>query len=197
MCFLAGWLAKCGCLIDSLELQLTPKGATWNNEEPFASQRSAELVVAAALKKAAAAAARSSSAGNLHIRSCKLVEAGFDCTAVLQALPGNTLINLDLELRFADDAHAADIHGVMYRLGKVLPSLQQLQQLQLKDVSLYQHEVACDTVLTGFHALTHLTRLVLPEVRGEPCSSALYVMFWSSARSQGVKCLANQRLTMR
>uniref|UniRef100_A0A383VCM0 Uncharacterized protein n=1 Tax=Tetradesmus obliquus TaxID=3088 RepID=A0A383VCM0_TETOB len=52
----------------------------------------------------------------------------------------------------------------MGRLSTVLPSLQQLRQLQLKDSSFCEHEVTCDAVLSGLGALTNLTHLVLPEV---------------------------------
>jgi hypothetical protein len=166
----AGWLAKCGSLAETLELQLLPKGADWKCNTLSASQRSAtKLAVAAALEKAAAAAGSNSGFGGLRIQSCKLEAAGAECAAILQALPASTLTNLDLDLYFWKGTDAASICATMDRLAAVLPSLQQLQQLKLQYFTHHQHNIYFDRVLSGFGALTNLTQLDLLEVRCRFC----------------------------
>lgn len=158
LCFPVGWLAKCACLVDSLELQLSPSvfGCTTC---PSTSQQSAtELTYAAALQKAAAAGP-----DGLRIRSCKLAGVGLESAAILQALPGSTLTSLELHLRVPRDEAASGAHALMGRLSKVLPSLQQLHELRLRGCS-FDGAVSYAPVLCGFGALTNLTSLSLPEV---------------------------------
>jgi hypothetical protein len=169
LCYPAGWLAKCGCLAESLELQFIVKDAGREQAALCASQKewrsTIELAVAAALEKAAAAAA-SNSTGGLRIQSCKLLQAGTDCTAILQALPGSTLTSLHMDMGFCcKDVDAEEVEAMMGRLAAVLPSLHQLRQLHLDDMTYFEHEVSYDAVPAGFGALTNLTQLLLPMVR--------------------------------
>jgi hypothetical protein len=166
----AGWLAKCGPLVSSLELQLIPKGVCWR-DLPIASQRSqAELAIAAALETAAAAAA-----GGLRICSCKLAHAGLDIGAVLQALPASSLTSLDVELDLVPCIHengaAAEIQALMTELSTVLPSLQQLLQLRLQYFDFDDRGAAFAPVVSGFGALTNLTHLELSMVSDMQCLS--------------------------
>lgn len=166
MCFPAEWLTKYGHLAGSLELQLLPKDGKSSQQDctPGVSQRIfTELAIAAALGKAAAAGSNSGSSHGLCIRSCKLSDAGLDSAAILQALPGSTLTSLDLDLAISAKEEAT---ALMDRLSTVLPSLQQLRQLQLEDYDFHDHEITCDAALSGFGTLTSLTRLVLHYVRG-------------------------------
>ncbi|WIA19719.1 hypothetical protein OEZ85_005645 [Tetradesmus obliquus] len=161
----AEWLTKYGHLAGSLELQLLPKDGKSSQQDcaPGVSQRTfTELAIAAALGKAAAAGSNSGSSHGLCIRSCKLSDAGLDSAAILQALPGSTLTSLDLDLAISAKEEAT---ALMDRLSTVLPSLQQLRQLQLE----CDHEITCDAALSGFGTLTSLTCLVLHYVAtGEP-----------------------------
>ncbi|WIA40002.1 hypothetical protein OEZ86_013428 [Tetradesmus obliquus] len=165
----AEWLTKYGHLAGSLELQLLPKDGKSSQQDcaPGVSQRTlTELAIAAALGKAAAAGSNSGSSHGLCIRSCKLSDAGLDSAAILQALPGSTLTSLDLDLAISSKEEAT---ALMDRLSTVLPSLQQLRQLQLEDYDFHDHEITCDAALSGFGTLTSLTRLVLHYVAtGEP-----------------------------
>jgi hypothetical protein len=156
-----------------LELQFIVKNAGREQAALCASQKewrsTIELAIAAALETAAAAAAAaagSNSTGGLRIQSCKLSQAGTDCTAILQALPGSTLTSLHIDMGFCcKDVDAEDVQAMMDRLAAVLPSLHQLRQLHLDDMTYFEHEVSYDAVPAGFGALTNLTQLLLPMVR--------------------------------
>jgi hypothetical protein len=102
-----------------------------------ALQKSAEVAVAAALRTAAAG----SRSGSLHITSCKMIQAGPDSAAILQAIPASKLTSLEVNYDFWKPRGTPEemLLSDMLVLGQTIQSLQQLRQLRLS--SDYETEV--------------------------------------------------------
>jgi hypothetical protein len=155
---LAGWLAKCGCLVSTLELKMLPKPSKYALSSRLSERTAAEQAIATALQAASAAgAATDSGASGLIMRSCKLSNVGLGSAAILQALPGSTLTSLEFNINLADATPANAVRALSAELGTALQRLQQLQMLSLSSCGSNERDLGFDLPLRGFGDLTNLT----------------------------------------
>jgi hypothetical protein len=119
-----------------------------------------QLAIAAALHAAAAAAA--SQPHGLHISSCKLIGAGPDSTAILQALPGSTLTSLDYNT--TEPGEGQGTLALAKKVEEAMAATQQLRQLCISSCGTWV-EVVFNAALQHIIGLTNLTSLTMPTLR--------------------------------
>lgn len=154
---IAAWVAKNSPLLASIELQTNHADSYKACLDP-AIRPAAFATLGSALQQAAALPQ------GLHLRSCKLADVNWDCTAFLQQLPVNSLTSLELHLSLNS---CYDWDACVLRLAGVMAVLQQLRKLVLQVADKWAEDEfgretyleRVDPLLQPLSGLTSLTSL--------------------------------------